>query len=154
MHGAGRAIVAAPRASVHVDQRRQRPLRLALRPVDAREELLLAIFFTRPTLDAFYQSKKALAVDVAGPSPLAALVRTLAKRGDLSSVRIEKRRVGAVRLSWETGTATRNSESAAYHDAASTDGAVRVAAGSVAGTGAQNDYRKSPSAAGEEVFNG
>src|SRR5215470_10953340 len=42
VHGARRAIVAAPRAPVHVNERRQRPLRFTLGPVDAREELLAA----------------------------------------------------------------------------------------------------------------
>ena len=53
------------------------------------EELLLALFFSRPTLEKFRQSKKAIELKVA-EKPLVAFVQELAKRPDLKRIHFEK----------------------------------------------------------------
>ncbi|MCJ7494237.1 MAG: hypothetical protein MUP68_08365 [Deltaproteobacteria bacterium] len=53
------------------------------------EELLLALFFSRPTLEKFHKNKKAIEFPVT-KMPLAALVQELAKKPDLKRIFLQK----------------------------------------------------------------
>ena len=53
------------------------------------EELLLELFFSRPTLEKFYQNKKAIEFPVMR-LPLAALIEELAKRRDVRKVSVQR----------------------------------------------------------------
>ncbi len=59
-------------------------------PFQAEEDLLLAIFNTRETMEKFYQNKKTIQSHPVVTTPLAFLIRELAKRHDLKMVNIEK----------------------------------------------------------------
>ncbi len=53
------------------------------------EELLLTLFFSRPTLEKFQKNRRAISVS-ASQKPLAALIRELGKRPGLRRVRLQK----------------------------------------------------------------
>jgi oxaloacetate decarboxylase alpha subunit len=59
-------------------------------PFDSDEELLLALFNSRETLEKFYKNRKRMDPTQVVRTPLAALVRELAKRDDLSEITIQK----------------------------------------------------------------
>lgn len=59
-------------------------------PFASDEELLLAIFNTRETMEKFYQHKKTLELHPPVQKPLAFLVKELANRHDIKMVNIEK----------------------------------------------------------------
>ena len=60
----------------------------------SNEELLLELFFSRPTIEKFHQNKKPIEFPVTR-LPLSTLIRELSKRKDISRVRLQK---GALRL--------------------------------------------------------
>jgi pyruvate/oxaloacetate carboxyltransferase len=68
--------------------------RAELGPFRSEEELLLALFFSRPTLERFYNHLKPTEIPIQG-YPLTVLIRELAKRKDIRQVAIQK---GSVRL--------------------------------------------------------
>jgi len=58
-------------------------------PTHSDEELLLALFFSKPTLEKFFQNKKP--IDVAATNtPVMALIQELLKRQDIRKVSIQK----------------------------------------------------------------
>ena len=59
-------------------------------PFQSDEDLLLAIFNTRETMEKFYQNKKTIPSRPVVTTPLAFLIKELAKRHDLKRVNIEK----------------------------------------------------------------
>jgi pyruvate/oxaloacetate carboxyltransferase len=59
-------------------------------PFQSDEELLLAIFNTRETMEKFYQNKKMIESHPVVKTPLAFLIKELAKRRDLKMVNIQK----------------------------------------------------------------
>lgn len=65
-------------------------------PFKSDEELLLALFNTRQTMQKFYQNKKTIALHPVVKKPLVALIGELAKRRDIKTVHIEK---GALKIS-------------------------------------------------------
>jgi oxaloacetate decarboxylase alpha subunit len=60
-------------------------------PFESDEDLLLAIFNTRETMEKFYQNKKTIESHPVVATPLSFLIKELAKRPDLKMVNIEKR---------------------------------------------------------------
>jgi pyruvate/oxaloacetate carboxyltransferase len=68
--------------------------RAELGPFRSDEELLLALFFSRPTLERYSKNKKGAEMPVQR-MPLMALIQELAKRKDIRQVSIHK---GAIRL--------------------------------------------------------
>jgi oxaloacetate decarboxylase alpha subunit len=62
-------------------------------PFASDEQLLLAIFNTRETMEKFYQHRKTIELHPPVQRPLAFLVKELAKRGDIKMVNIEKGRL-------------------------------------------------------------
>jgi pyruvate/oxaloacetate carboxyltransferase len=68
--------------------------RAELGPFRSEEDLLLALFFSRPTLERYSQNKKAAEIPVQR-MPLMALIQELAKRKDIRRVSIQK---GTIRL--------------------------------------------------------
>jgi oxaloacetate decarboxylase alpha subunit len=59
-------------------------------PFASDEELLLAIFNTRETMEKFYQHRKTIELHPPVQKPLAFLIKELAKRGDIKMVNIQK----------------------------------------------------------------
>ena len=68
--------------------------RAELGPFRSDEDLLLALFFSRPTLERYSKNKKATEMPVQR-TPLMALIQELAKRKDIRKVSIQK---GSVKL--------------------------------------------------------
>ncbi len=68
--------------------------RAELGPFRSDEDLLLALFFSRPTLERYNKNKKATERPVQR-TPLMALIQELAKRKDIRQVSIQK---GSVKL--------------------------------------------------------
>ncbi|NHM28758.1 pyruvate carboxylase subunit B [Desulfofundulus sp. TPOSR] len=59
-------------------------------PFSSDEELLLNIFYTRPTLEKFYASRRSGAAGLSARTPLAVLIKELAKRPQVKYVYIQK----------------------------------------------------------------
>jgi len=64
-------------------------------PFQSDEELLLAIFNTRETMEKFYQNKKRIESHPIVERPLVFLIKELANRHEIRTVKIQK---GALRI--------------------------------------------------------
>ena len=58
-------------------------------PTRSDEQLLLALFFSKPTLEKFFQNKKLIDA-AATKTPVIALIQELLKRQDIRKVSIQK----------------------------------------------------------------
>ena len=63
--------------------------RKELGPTRSDEQLLLALFFSKPTLEKFFQNKKPIDA-AATKTPVIALIQELLKRQDIRKVSIQK----------------------------------------------------------------
>jgi hypothetical protein len=63
--------------------------RAELGPFRSEEDLLLALFFSRPTLERYSKNKKAAEIPVQR-MPLITLIQELAKRKDIRRISIQK----------------------------------------------------------------